>query len=825
MPRAGCSQRGEKLLMASNYEDVLGQLRAAGLHVDALDVGRMRRCRVEGEGKERRGWYMLHEIRMDSGEDLLVGSYGVWRGADNHATKVDLNKSALSQEQRDSLRKRLAEDRRRADLARQAEADRAAETATAAWRKCSEQGDSDYLHRKGVGAHGVRFSPQGAMVVPMLDTAGRIHGLQIIRARARKGPALEKEYWPAGLVVKGHFHMLGMPGPVVLVSEGYATGASLHEATGLPVAVAFDAGNLQHVAAELRRRYKLAKILICADDDDTQKCQQPECRARVWVGDGPTCPHCGEPHKANNAGTAAASFAAMSVGGAWMVPAWSDPEQRRAGWMEQGKKLNDFNDLHQLEGLHVVRTQVESRLLGLGWRVQPSAARPPAHKGGGASEEPPRLAPLRPIDSLDELLERFALVYGQGGTVFDHQEHVLVALGDMRDACLSRELHRAWAEHPDKKLVRVSEVGFDPAETDPNIHCNLWSGWPMVPKAGQCEYLLDLLRHMCAGDSRPEHLFNWVLRWIAYPIQHPGAKMKTTLVIHGPQGTGKNMFFEAVMAIYGRYGRVIDQSAIEDKFNDWASRKLFLIADEVVARSDLYHVKNKLKAFITGEWIRINPKNMAAYDERNHVNMVFLSNEAMPVVLEDDDRRHAVIWTPEKLSQDFYRGVLNELEDGGAAALHDYLLNLDLGDFTEGTLPPMTEAKRELIDLSKDSPSRFYAAFEAGEVEGFPAKNAPKLLSPALPLDLYALYSTWCHRVGLKALHQPRFANALMRKHGAKTLPKRYDLGAGTKGPSGVTFLPGGHELPPGETEVDWIGNRVRVFKDAMKVFREAANG
>ena len=52
---------------------------------------------------------------------------------------------------------------------------------------------------------------------------------------------------------------------------------------------------------------------------------------------------------------------------------------------------------------------------------------------------------------------------------------------------------------------------------------------------------------MCAKESDPEALYQWVLRWLAYPIQHPGAKMQTTIVIHGPQGTGKNMFFEAIV--------------------------------------------------------------------------------------------------------------------------------------------------------------------------------------------------------------------------------------------------------------------------------------
>ena len=395
-----------------------------------------------------------------------------------------------------------------------------------------------------------------------------------------------------------------------------------------------------------------------------------------------------------------------------------------------------------------------------------------------------------------------------------------MALSDMRDACVARELHRSWAEHPDRHLVRADEVGFDPACNDKSIHCNLWAGWPTVPKAGRCENLLDLLRYMCAGDSKPEELFSWCIRWLAYPIQHPGAKMKTTLVIHGPQGTGKNMFFEAIMDIYGHYGRVIDQSAIEDKFNDWASRKLFLIADEVLARSELYHVKNKLKAFITGEWIRINPKNMAAYEEKNHVNMVFLSNEAMPVVLEEDDRRHAVIWTPEKLSREFYASVRSEIEDGGIPALHDYLLHLDLGDFGPATLPPMTDAKRELIDLSLDSPSRFMLAFESGDVEGFPGKHTPKLLSPCLSQDLFDLYCEWCRRVGLKALNQPRFANALKRKHGANVERKRYDSETGVKGPSAISFLKGGHEMPPGRSESEWIGERVGVFKMALKDFK-----
>ena len=797
-------------MAATNYGDVLDQLRAAGLQVDSLDIGRMVRCRIDGD-RERRGWYMLHELQVDSGDLLIVGSFGVWHGQDNGAQKVVLGKStALSVEQRDAIRRRQAEDRKRADADRQREADRAAQRAAKVWAKCDPTGDSPYLVRKGVGAHGLRFSPSGACVVPMLDTAGKIHGLQFIHAVKRHGR--DKDFWPTGLAKKGHFHLIGSPTWLVLIAEGYATAATLHEATGLPVAVAFDAGNIATVASALRKRYRQARILICADDDIFGKCIH--CGTRVDLApyrNGNVCdnPSCGKAHGRTNTGVTSASAAALEVNGAWLVPVFEDANARHAAFMDRGIKLTDFNDLHALEGLHVVRTQIEARLSELAWSPGAKGSRATATRGEGNTD-------LRPIETVDELLERFALVYGNGGMVFDHAEHAMVLISDMRDACLSRQIHRAWQEHPDRKMVRVREVGFDPAGQDPQVKCNLWAGWPTTPKAGNCEKLLELLRYMCSADGGPQSLYAWVLNWLAYPIQHPGAKLKTTLVLHGPQGTGKNLFFEAIMAIYGDYGRVIDQGALEDKFTDWASRRLFLIADEVIARSDLYHVKNKLKAFITGEWIRINFKNKSAWDERNHVNVVFLSNEAMPVVLEEDDRRHAIIWTPAKLGPDFYAAVLDEIKNGGVAALHDYLLHHDTGSFGPGTLPPYTDAKHELITLSLDSTSRFFLDLTAGDIVGVKAR-------PALSTDVYDLYRVWCARSGHRAGPMPRLINALERKHGVQAVRKRYTTIANVEaGPHGVLML-GKEELRPGESERAWLGEHITRFKQSVGVFKGEA--
>jgi putative DNA primase/helicase len=302
-------------------------------------------------------------------------------------------------------------------------------------------------------------------------------------------------------------------------------------------------------------------------------------------------------------------------------------------------------------------------------------------------------------------------------------------------------------EHPDWRVARDYEIGFDPTEADPAIRCNLFGGWPTEPKAGDCSKLLGLLEYICDGESNGRELYSWVLKWLAYPLQRPGAKMHSAVVVHGPQGAGKNLFFEAYARIFGEYARVLGQEALEDKFNaDWAEKKLFILADEVLARADLFHIKNRLKGFITGGTIRVNPKNIAAHNEKNQMNIVFLSNERQPLVLEHDDRRHCVIWCPPPPPKDYFRAVLAEMDNGGVPALYHHLLHLDLGDFNHATPPPMSDSKADLIQQSASSEDRFIREWRELGVRGL--KDDPLPFCPCLGTDLYRAYQLWCDRHG-----------------------------------------------------------------------------
>jgi len=793
-----------------NYDNVVRQFQEFGLRPRfPLEIGQLIRCKVEGE-QGTKGWYIVHDMQKTGGDVLLVGTFGVWHGADNGLQKITLDKSnTLSTEQKKAFAKRMAEERKQAAAFQKKRADTAARKAEAAWHNASENGEHEYLDRKGAQAFGVRFTDKGAMAIPVSDVTGKIHGLQLILDRKKhkdqlKNNGTDKIFWPPGTFIKGHFHLIGSPTDILLITEGYATGASLHMATGLPVAVAFNANNLMSVTEAIKKRYKGIKIIVCADDDAFSKCKH--CKEPVNVNQSPDCPHCKKPHGKKNTGVEAASLVAMSLNCHWIRPEFSDPAAIFEAFCKKKGKSTDFNDLHLTDGLHLVRTQVDNAID----RFQLRGAMlhgANAKQGGGADDNDNKIAP---IARSDELLERFSLIYGAGGTVFDSKEHVRVTLSDMRDACMRRDIHRDWQESPIRKIVRPENVGFDPACNDENISCNLWSGWPTEPKKGKCEVVLELLEHMCSDDD----MYQWVLKWIAYPIQNPGAKMRTAIVVHGPQGTGKNLFFECVMSIYGQYGRIIDQSAIEDKFNEWGTKKLFLIADEVVARTDLYHVKNKLKCIITGEWMRINPKNMVAYDEKNHINMVFLSNERMPVVLEKDDRRHAVIWTPDKLSPDFYKDVATEIKNEGIEALHDFLLNLPLENFNEHTKPPLNLAKEDLIELGKDSVIRFYDQYTAGELEGFE-------LTPVIGSDIYELYKLWCARQGVRFAPLHRVVDTISKQPGVKKDRPRYM--DGSKERQKRFLFPDKYIQPgPGEDVKIWLGQCVEDFRDALEIYKEA---
>lgn len=693
----------------------------------------------------------------------------------------------------------------KAEKDRLARAEAAANRAQSQWRMAAIEGASPYLERKQVQAEACRFLPDGGVIVPMLrydfDKPVMV-GKQAIAADGTKK-------YSGGMDKHGAACRLGevpTDGDVLLMGEGYATGLSVRMAVQHrhPFFVAFDASGLLAVAKILRVAYPSSPILFCADDD----------------------------YLTGGKGLEKAQAAAAEVGNASvLLPTFSAP--RRASKSDESlPMLTDFNDLHVAESLDMVAAQISKAI-----DVAPPTSHPPAltlvknspaplpdrpesastetgadaagkGNGEGRQKKPRKEYPQSHWDTVNYLIDNFVLIYGDD-TAWDRQNRMIIKIAHLRLAYTSDAV-KFWLNNPDRRMVNKDCVVFDPTgKADPDETVNLYHGFGMSPKPGKCERILELLHHLCGGDAE---VMAWVLRWIAYPLQNKGAKMRTSIIIHGDEGSGKNLFWENVVRrIYGEYGGVIGNAQIESQFNEWASKKLFFVADEVVTRNELRQLKGKLKHMVTGETIMINPKGFTERAEANHMNFVFLSNELQPLALDKTDRRYLVLWTPPNREPEFYKSVADEINSGGVEAFYDYCMKVPVGDFNEHTKPLVTEAKTKLIGLGLSPPEKFYREWAGGFLP------LPYMCCSAM--QLYLGFCRWCHLNGERfPMTQTMFGRTIDRVGFGEVRRAiiKYDLGSDVK--QRTAYLVG--EQPADKSRTQWVEDASSIFEAQLKKYR-----
>lgn len=275
-----------------------------------LEAGRIARFSTNGKHDDCAGWIRVFE-------DQNGAIFGDWRTGDNFVWQ-----RGREGQPRDAAD--FAEIRAKADAARKAAEDereegyrQAARKALATWQAAEPAKHHAYLSAKGIAPHIAR-ERNGWLVIPVFDQGGAVQSVQSISASG------QKLFLPSAKMAGGRC-WLGTPteaGPL-LVAEGFATAATLHEATGWPACVAFNAGNLRAVALSLREQFPRAKLVICGDDDR---------------------------HTQGNPGRAKAIEAAQAVKGIALFPTFT------------GDKGTDYNDMMQQAGRDAVKRQILASL-------------------------------------------------------------------------------------------------------------------------------------------------------------------------------------------------------------------------------------------------------------------------------------------------------------------------------------------------------------------------------------------------------------------------------------------------------------------------------
>lgn len=715
--------------------------------------------------------------------------------------KIELMKAQAAR------REKVAAQQAKADAAQADKVVNCLERSAKIWDALPEGGASDYLSAKQVRAWGVRFS-RGAVVVPVRDAERTLVGLQFI-----KGDGAKK--FLTGTQKRGSWHLLGdvTPRAPIAVAEGYATAASIHQAMGWTVAVAFDAGNILPVVKALHAQHPEAMFMICADDD--YKTQ-------------------------GNPGVAVATKAAQHCGGRVVVPEFAPDAERGTDW----------NDLHVQAGLGEVKKQllaatqracetpappavVEAELTLESALKRFALAMPDAkvwdceqkqllNKQAAKSflgllwdqwlKDPARKS-VQQLDLLDDIAA--AKAEGRGGLADALKRFVYLAgTTDVWDRLRRERLnvnalrlqladdYEDWLKHPRRHELHYTDLLFDPRQVGRDgVYINMFRGLPLRPVRNDpaCVGIQQLVFSLCNDDPAD---WRWLMSWLALPLQQVGAKMATAVLMHSnKQGAGKSLFFDGVMRhIYGEYSATVSQHELEDKYTVWRSQKLYAVFEEIFSRGQKYDYMGLVKQMITGETFRVEQKFVTGWEETNCMNSVFLSNEVQPMYIEDEDRRFFVVWPRWKLSEQLQQQVAHEIANGGIEAFYAYLLEWDLKDFTTHTKPPRTAAKERLINFGRAGWELFALQWQAGETD------APFV--PVRNKDLYKYYERWCKGQGERPISANKFTGLVKTLDWLRSRADvHYDSGHSTA--KARFFLPRDVEPPAGKTQGEWLADCV----------------
>lgn len=258
----GPIKAGSDPIPAPAEHQLIDAIRDAGLEPpDSIILdGKLHRFRSggkgHGKGGDKPGWYIAFA------DGIPAGRFGCWRSGIEQSWRADVGRQYTPADE-------MAFARRMAEASAVREAERAklreavAETVESIWAACTAAApDHPYLARKGVKTHGSRVTGDGRLVVPMYAPDGHLSSLQYISADGTK-------LYHAGGQTGGCSWVVGTPDqPMTYIAEGFATAATVAEASGGHCVVAYSASNLPVVAGQIREsKGQGHRIVVVADRD------------------------------------------------------------------------------------------------------------------------------------------------------------------------------------------------------------------------------------------------------------------------------------------------------------------------------------------------------------------------------------------------------------------------------------------------------------------------------------------------------------------------------------------------------------------------------
>jgi Family of unknown function (DUF5906)/RepB DNA-primase from phage plasmid/Primase C terminal 2 (PriCT-2) len=341
-----------------------------------------------------------------------------------------------------------------------------------------------------------------------------------------------------------------------------------------------------------------------------------------------------------------------------------------------------------------------------------------------------------------------------------------------------------WLEHPERHQRRIV---FRPGAEDvgPDKY-NLWQGFGVTPVKGFNKQR-RLLRHIFEVICRRDKIkFKYLMRWLAWAVQHPGERAETVIVlISRAQGTGKTSLSTVMRDIFGKHGRVISsKQRLLSQFNADLETTCWVSGEEMLWSGDKSG-HDALKSVITGDTLTLEVKNGARWDVPNRLHILMTTNHEHAITAGVHERRHFVLEVSDHKAQkpEWFDPLHRDIADGGREQFLWLLQNLQLGDWHPRRLPKTAEAV-EQQRMSADTVCQWASAcIEADGIIQPPDDWARYSLPSTVETNaLLTSYSAFCRQHGKHCVDQRSFGKKLTAMFG-KDARTRLPAGAGSRRP------------------------------------------
>ncbi|WP_136513737.1 bifunctional DNA primase/polymerase [Geomonas edaphica] len=267
-----------------------------------------------------------------------------------------------------------------------------------------------------------------------------------------------------------------------------------------------------------------------------------------------------------------------------------------------------------------------------------------------------------------------------------------------------QKLGEAWFGHPSRR--QYQGLTFNP-RTTPQGYYNIWKGFAVEPKEGDCSlYLKHIEENIANGDKA---VYDYLIAWMAQVVQRPDELIGVAVVMRGSMGAGKGVFANEFGKLFGQHYMLLnDSSQLVGKFNGHMKEKCLLFADEAFWAGDKA-AEGKLKSMITEPTINIEMKGKDAFTIKNNLHMMFATNNDWAAPAGPRERRFFIIDVGNKHLQDhqYFEAIGRQMDNGGREALLHYLMNYDISNMNLRQYP-QTAALREAKQLSFTPVQKFW---------------------------------------------------------------------------------------------------------------------